>query len=326
VTNVLQTQTTVGNTVHDYSPFRHLLVPLDGGPDAERVLPYVKHIATHSAADITLLQAITRTSAATEPFFVPGLGYDPLALSRAIDQESSAASRYLDSVIFELQPSVGTVRAFTPTGQPSEAILAHTRGDADIIVMATRGRAYPERALLGSVADEVVRNAQIPVLVVPRTSTHEWPDAGPRRVLVALDDSAIGLGVMEAATRFARQFNADLLLLHVVNPVGAVARGHAPRVSRHVLAGELNNAHEWLASIEAAVPLPKHRISARAVVGASAASTIATVADEEAVDVVAIGTHGRSGLARLVLGSVATGVLQRSKVPVLIVRPTQPQL
>jgi nucleotide-binding universal stress UspA family protein len=76
-------------------------------------------------------------------------------------------------------------------------------------------------------------------------------------------------------------------------------------------------------TVERAVPLPKSQVKARVVIGASPASTIATVADEEAVDVVAIGSHGRGGLARLVLGSVATGVLQRSKVPVLIVRPAE---
>jgi nucleotide-binding universal stress UspA family protein len=322
---VAQTQVAVDNTIQDFSPFRRVLVPLDGGPDAERVLPYVKHIASQPAAEITLLQAISRTSA-TEPFFVPGLGYDPLALSRTVDQESGAASKYLQSVSDRLQDSGTVVRAITPTGQPADTIVAHTRGDPELIVMATRGRAYPARAVLGSVADEVVRTAHLPILLVPQTATREWPATGPRKVLVALDDSPASLGVVKSATRFAAQFNADVLLLHVVNPVGPVARSHAPRVARQILGGEINNAHEWLATVERAVPLPSSQVNARVEIGASAASTIAAVADEEAADVVAIGTRGRGGLARLVLGSVATGVLQRSKVPVLIVRLTEHEL
>lgn len=84
---------------------------------------------------------------------------------------------------------------------------------------------------------------------------------------------------------------------------------------------ELETAREWLAGLETGLRQQINQVRSRVVIGASTASTIAAVADEEAADLVAIATHGRGGLARLVLGSVATSVLQRSKAPVLLIRP-----
>jgi nucleotide-binding universal stress UspA family protein len=111
--------------------------------------------------------------------------------------------------------------------------------------------------------------------------------------------------------------------MHVVTPVGAVARSHAPRVARDVLNTELETAREWLTRLEGDLHQQGNHVRSRVAIGASTASTIATVADEEAADLVAIATHGRGGLARLVLGSVATSVLQHSKAPVLVIRPYQ---
>jgi nucleotide-binding universal stress UspA family protein len=320
VHGVAQTQVRTSDIPQAHSTFRDILVPLDGSPGGERVLPYVKQLATQSSASVTLLQAIDPASA-THGFFVPGLGYDPLALSRAADHQANEASKYLESIASDFRALGVETRTITPSAPPADAILAHARGGADLIAMATRARGYPARAVLGSVADEVVRNAQIPILVVPPTSAHEWSSAGPRRALVALDDSALSVAIVEPAARLAGQSGADVVLMHVVAPVGAVARGHTPRIARDVLRTELETAREWLAGLETGLRQQINQVRSRVVIGASTASTIAAVADEEAADLVAIATHGRGGLARLVLGSVATGVLQRSKAPVLLIRP-----
>ena len=271
------------------------------------------------ALNVTLLRATNPRS--ETGFFVPGLGYNPLALPRAADLEAANAVAYLGPIAARLRASGVETGTSTAVGRAADVILDRARGDIDLIAMATRGRDYPARTLLGSVADAVVRKAQIPILLVSETCTRLWREGGPRKMLIAVDESAVATSILKPATAFARQVGAMLFLLHVVDPVAPSASAHAPVVARRVIRTELSSARTWLDRIGQGSALELEVPASRVVLGAHVASTIVRVAEDEGADIIAMSTHGRGGLRRLVLGSVATNVLQRSTVPVLLVRP-----
>jgi nucleotide-binding universal stress UspA family protein len=124
------------------SGYRRVLVPLDGHPLGERVLPYVKRVAARTSASVTLLRATNPPGATRDPFFVPGLGYDPLALPRAADLETDRAVAYLEPSAARLRASGVETRTTTTAGSAADVIVDCGRGDVDLIAMATRARQY----------------------------------------------------------------------------------------------------------------------------------------------------------------------------------------
>jgi len=191
---------------------------------------------------------------------------------------------------------------------------------ASLIVMSTHAHGGLGRWLYGSVADEVLRRVPIPVLLVSAVCSRTWSEDQPLRVLVPLDGSILASEALVPASDLAASLGGKIILLGVVEPSAAVYVD-APIQARSDPTKEEAEAVVYLdkaaADLRASTLVP---ISTRVVHG-EAAATIAKVAREAEADVIAMATHGRSGLARLVLGSVATGTLQQSSVPVLMYRP-----
>jgi nucleotide-binding universal stress UspA family protein len=319
--------------------YRTILVPLDGSPLAERALPYASVLARGSGAHLALVRVPheePRTDAPESTTLAWATGTEPLIErttgrgGAAAPEDEGAAPRgpadYLEDVAAGLalpQTAVAVV-----SGPPAAGILGEARDrTADLIVMATHGRSGLGRWLYGSVADDVLRHADRPVLLVPATAPPTPlapPDAGSRRVLVALDGSPFAEAALGPAQDLAQALGAGLVLLRVVEPPGAAfggARGEAPSDP----AGELADARAYLDTVAGRLPAPPESGPGAAPVGqahaGAPAQTITAVAGKEAVSAIAMATHGRSGLARAVLGSVATEVLHRTAVPVLLVRP-----
>jgi nucleotide-binding universal stress UspA family protein len=193
--------------------------------------------------------------------------------------------------------------------------------NAGLIVMASHARDGLVRWLTGSVADEVVRNSSVPVLVV-RAEDSAWsPGEGSARVVVGLDGSELAEAGLEAAADLADAAGAELLLVRVVQPPDYVAKTHAPVAAAAVIREDIAAAEAYLHDIAAMQKELGRLVATRVVLGASPAFSLSRVANEEGVDVMAVATHGRGGLTRFALGSVATSLLHDSPVPLLVVRP-----
>ncbi|MEX2314462.1 MAG: universal stress protein, partial [Thermomicrobiales bacterium] len=162
----------------------------------------------------------------------------------------------------------------------------------------------------GSVADAVLREVAIPVLLIPVASDRTWPEDQRLGLLIALDGSAFSEEVLEPASELGRWLDADIHLVSAVEPTGARAAWTA-----------LADAEEYLQRIAQRLRAAGRMVQVHAVAGAPA-TAIATVAQQEQVDLIAMATHGRGGLSRLVMGSVAAAILQQADLPVLVVRPT----
>lgn len=290
--------------------YQSILVPLDGSRIAERVLPYVEILAKASRARVHFIRVVP----------------DPGVLASASVEDQAKAMRdaeaYLEGFATTWTGSP-IFYAAVYSGDPVETIVEAARArNADLIVMSTHGRSGVGRALYGSVADGVVRRACAPVLVIPAAGEHPWPTDRVARILVPLDGSSFAEEVLGPTTDLATTLGAAALLLRVVEPPSyAYAAGYPHDFLEYDLEAEVEEARRYLDAVSEV--LQKAGISAETVVtaGRDTAFEILEVVREQQVDAIAMATHGRGGPMRAVLGSVASGVLQRGTVPLLLFRP-----
>lgn len=299
-----------------------LLVPLDGSTAGEGCLPLAVNVARCSGARLHLAhvhvpyepaELLANTSFQWEG--VDLAEYDQKEIVRETDYlrewEERLADRGtdVDSRVIE-----GTPIADELAGYAEEVA-------ADLIVMSSRGRSALARALLGSVSDEVVRKAPAPVLVIHPADREREADTTGRveHVLVALDGSKAGEAALGPAQELARATGARLSLIHVISDptyLGPRITGLRPTHFEP----ELDGAMDYLEGV--AEMLRYEGLEAEPVIirGDDVASAIAGVADEEDVDLVAVATHGFTGVRRAVLGTVTDGLLKKTTRPLLVAR------
>jgi len=195
--------------------------------------------------------------------------------------------------------------------------IAGTAADlgCDLIVMGTHGRRGIKHLLLGSVAENVIRSVAIPVLSL--RPTVELPAHGPKRHLVAHDFSDRSAAAVEVAGSWAEKLNAEITLLHVVEPVVYPEFYAINVLSDDVMTRLRDRAIEELDRAAREI-LGDRPVNTVVLIG-RAADTLIAEAQPEDYDLVIMGTRGLSGLEQLVLGSVAESVLRRCPVPLLTV-------
>lgn len=308
--------------VRNTSPFRSILVPLDGSPLAEQALPLAAHIAQRAGSKLRLVLAHQ----------LPSAPVDSLAakLFTSIELATRKSERsYLRGIQARLREG-GTrlSSAVTLTGKAGPELARYVRElGIDLVVMATHGRGGIRRAWLGSVADHLIRTLDVPVLLVRPQEGKAAPDRPPGvgPILVPLDGSPLAEAALDAAVALARIWDAEVTLLQVVRPVLLSADPALPRPSAYdedLTASCRQQAQDYLDDIVERMRGQGLRATGVAVVAWNAAEAILEVARPERVSIVALATHGRGGLRRLVLGSVADKLVRGADVPLLVYRPT----
>ena len=289
-----------------------ILVPLDGSIAAEAVLPYVERIATAANVRISLFAAVDRPRDWGED-----TGGD-------LKGERHEAESYLRRLQARLASATGNdVEAEVVASDPAAGILAaaETR-HPDLIAMTTHGRSGVARWVLGSVAAKVLHATHTPLLLVrPPADGKQGNTSSLKKLLVPLDGSDLSASVLPFAGDLAKRLEASVVLFHavyepVMNYPGAEAVFDTP-----VLEGMEAGAREFLAS--AGNGLTEQGVKAEVVAAiGNATDAIVWAAEREGADLIVMSTHGRSGIGRIVLGSVADGVVRRTSLPVILVRPT----
>jgi nucleotide-binding universal stress UspA family protein len=273
-------------------PDEGMIVPLDGSKLAEVALPYAEEIGARTGSDIILLSVLEYSDMV-----------DMSYLQKIARVTKFHAKKYL------IIPSSKEVNVFTTTcvGNPAESIVdfACTSGHK-LIVMATHGRSGLGRWAVGSVADKVVRApSNLPVMLVRGRKNR--PDVCQKRLLktalVPLDGSSASQAVIPYIRRFALSLEMELILLQVV------PENHDTKA----------NAEFYLQAQCAELKNQGITASYRIKVGAPA-DEIIDIADELAVDLVAMSTRGRTGMPFWTVGSVAQKVLLGGHTPLLLVR------
>ncbi len=279
---------------------KRIVVPLDGSEAAEAVLPQVRRLIKGGSAELVLVRA-------TLPMPADGFA--------AVDQGSIAeADAYVTSFAKKLKDEGIRARGISRVGAAARTILDVAEDErATLVALATHGRSGVARALLGSVAEAVLRKAPVPVLAVRPFWSYEVVTSRPeerpiRNVLVPLDGSENSMAVVPRAVELAKLTGARVVLLHAPEPGGAWQSADGGT-------GEALRGLEIVART-----FGKEGIATRTVVepGDPASAILAQCRPNE-IDLVAMATHGRTGLARLIVGSVTEKVLRSAEVPLLIV-------
>lgn len=283
---------------------QRILVPLDGSALSEAALPWAEVLAERTGATLILLRAAV----------VRGLLTNDLLQAEV--QAVREAEAYVERMAEPLRARGRSVEVAVPYGEPGEAIVeASTWRLADAIVMATHGRSGLGRWVYGSVADHVLRRATVPVFLVRAGLASPARAELPRTVVVPLDGSEVAEAALPWAVALARLFGAGLALLRVVE-LPTFSEGLAPRTTE-LEAAEVE-AQRYLEGVGQALRRDGLELICAVRLGAPAV-TIAAYARELGSSLVAMATHGRSAMARLVYGSVAAGVLREATVPLLLV-------
>lgn len=288
--------------------FRSILVPLDGSAFAEHALPHALALARRTGAGLDLVGA------------VPDIPEDVM-------ETEARAHDYLAGVVHRVRAAAtGPVAPVVVRGRPADAVSEYAaRARTDLIVLTTHGRGPLSRFWLGSMTTELIPRAPTAVLVV---RPDERPpdlaaDPAPRRILIPLDGSGFAEQVVPLATAVGGLTGAAYRLLRVVPPlqVGGWDGTDADPTTNRTVAEELAAAaRAYLAAVKAHTPAVG---AAETEVAVTWPPATAILADAEAhrADLIAMATRGRSGLDRMLLGSVADKVVRGSTVSVLLRRP-----
>ena len=308
--------------------YTKVIVPLDGSELSEQALPYARLVARSIAAPIELLQA-----------------YDILpprllgSRARSVVNQLEAGAR--SSALAELEParqrleSAGhSVSTAARRGPAADAIAAHAGADpAALVVMCTHGRGGISRWVMGSATDKVLHTIPNPMLIVRAGGPIGAPEASLQDVVVPLDGSELSEQALPYAVSIAAALSAGIVVLRITPTEGYYRRelvmaspdmGAVPDVdplsASELVAEDAAGAASYLSDVRNRLETD-HAGSLRTehIVHDNIAETII---DRAAVrrSLVAMSTHGRSGMGRVVLGSITDRVVRHGSTPVLVVR------
>jgi nucleotide-binding universal stress UspA family protein len=168
-----------------------ILVPLDGSPLSESALPYAVGLASDGGARLVLAR------------IVAGAKHEE-QVSRESSQTLNDTRRYLERVGADLRSQTLSVEIVARGGDPNTELLDLSETlSADLIVMGTHGRSGFGRWIYGSVADELLRHATTPVMLVPGGTLRPWPAQRPPKLLVTLDGSPLSEAILRPIPQLA---------------------------------------------------------------------------------------------------------------------------
>ncbi len=286
------------------TPFKKILCPLDFSEASSHAFDYARTFASVFHAELILLHVspnITDAYVALLPDFpnhpVPG--------------EEDVAARFAEFV----GDRPDTARKVIKAGTPYIQILDFATEEAvDLIIMGAKGHSKFERLLLGTTGEKVARNSCKPVLTV-----HPKPDGLPiKKILVPIDFSELSYAVLPTVAAIADKFQAEISLLHVVE-TGQAAQGRKSQAEAHEYFERIRDrlSQQW------ELPAEFTRLQTRKFIrhnSSSAGYGIVEFAQDWDVDLLVMATHGRTGLDKVLLGSVTEKVIRIAPYPVLSLR------
>lgn len=296
--------------------YRRLLVPLDGSRLAEAVLPIAARLGKACHASVLLLHVLERGA----PAAVHGERH-----LQALDE----AEAYLAEVAAGLRAQGVTVETHAhevPEGHVPRSIAAHAGEEgADLILITTHGSGGLQQLLFGSVAQQVLGQTTVPVLLTRPSAEIAPPAFEPKRILVPLDRTQFAERALGPAVDIARLLGASVHLVTVVPTVGtttgelqAVAQV-LPTSLRAALDLQEEESAEYLEGVAAHLRAQGVPVTTEVRRGETAAS-LAQEAGEPDVGLVVLATHGRAGMRAAFAGSIADRLLDHTHIPILLLR------
>lgn len=284
--------------------FEKILVPLDGSSVAESVLPYAKGLALKFDAEITLLGV-----------YEPGATYTENLYGSYLKTVSSIIKNDLG----DLGLKDPKIKIEVVAGKPAAEILTYAdKENIALIILARYGSSGESPGTIGSVALRVLRIASKPVLII----RHPADDTVKHnilitKILVPLDDSKVGEAALPYAEALAQKFEAELVLLNIVEPAPSSRSDRSSAVYRARNKEDERIALDYINNMTKSIKA-KGLITSGMVLAGYPADAIIKYSEEHAIDLIAISTHGRSGDSRWAIGSVTDKILYHGTIPVIV--------
>jgi nucleotide-binding universal stress UspA family protein len=281
---------------------RHILFPLDFSAAGTATVPYVRELANHFHARVTVLSVVPPTWITPPGLIPPPAGSDPVALRNTVQGHLDQLA--LDNL--ESQPA-----RLTALGDPAEKIAEFTRDNAvDLVMLPTHGHGLFRGLLLGSVTAKVLHDVHCPVWTAAHAEKQHTATV-PRKILCAVDGSEKTLALAQWAADFSRQMGATLQLLHVVRTISDWLALESEQALQEELRAESRSRIEALLK-SGGLDLPL-RVAVGEIV-----SAITEEARQEGAELIVLGR----GAMHETLGRLRThvpGIIQRSPCPVISV-------
>ena len=297
--------------------YTQLIVPLDESSVAEQVLPYARYLTEGLKVPLELITAVDVAGIATSN------ADEVKNFSKFVGDIRMASETYLNRIAKMFPESA--VTCSVNTGKPEAVIIEKAKQNkGTLIAMATHGRSGLNRWFLGSVAEKVLRGTSNPLLLVRAVQDEKANgQLNLQSIIVPLDTSEAAETALSDATELAKRLNASIILAHVYNLPLASYFGsgdyYNPRYKS--LATQLKGeSHKYLEEKVADVKQRGLEKVAPIFLEGSPAEEIIALGRRHPNSLIAMTTHGRSGLQRWVLGSVTEKVVRGAENPVLVVR------
>ena len=299
--------------------YKMIMVPTDGSGFDREAIGVALRIAERTDAKIRLVRVL-----ATGAIF-------DMTATAGRSSASDEAQSGRDAALSELYALAAECRAMSKAditvdlhGGPVDDVLQGyaRRHDVDLIVISTHGRSGISRLSLGSVTDSLIRHTTIPVLVVKPAASYLNPQISKafKRIVVPLDGSTLAEQILPRVLALAKIEDAEITLLNVLIPHSysqkEMVDSRLPWWDK-----DISLAQAYLFRAAAKLRRGGAIVTTDIVIGENVASAIGDFAGRERADLIAIATHGRGGLARLIRGSVADAVMHSSRLSMLVLKP-----
>jgi len=299
-----------------------ILIPLDGSDLAEMALDPAIRLADRTEATVVLTAVVSDLPP------VPLAAGDGELVSGWFQEEEERAQRYLEGIrkgILIKRPEM-EVEIHVELGPVARTILAHAaESQVDLIALTSHGRGTWQRAWLGSVADEIIRKAHRPVLLLRKDDASrtlfEAADS-PRRVLIPLDGSSAAEQVLDPLTPVLSGSGGRVTLVSVLLRPFPLASTYLPHAVEEgtLLEEREKRTRAYLEEVAKRWDPPGVTVDTAVIASDDVASALLTHAETHDVDLLALSTRGRGGVSRLLMGSVADKLVRGARLPVFAVR------
>jgi nucleotide-binding universal stress UspA family protein len=298
---------------------RKILIPLDGSKNAESILPYARYLANNLKLPIELLEVVDIIEALRSMSAADGLFAERLA-----EDDIRRSGEYLATIArsFSGMPVRTTVRQ----GHPAEIIIETAAGEKDtLIAMASHGRSGLNRFLLGSVAEKVLRGTENPLLLVrAKDRAPSEGEAALKSIIVPLDGSKLAEAALLFVQDLAQQLRLGVILLRAYAvPYGVYSAGEGfydPVNLQAFLARLREEARDYLERHTAELKGKGLADVSYVLAEGLSADEIIKFGSTTPNNLIAMCSHGYSGVKRWMLGSVTETVARHSSDPVLVLR------
>ena len=306
--------------------YTRILTPLDGSEVSEHVLPYVRSLASSLSIPLSLLLAIEPDHPTIGQSLNPSLHWHETESHRR-----GHAEEYLASVASRLRGAGVSVDSITPGSEPATAIVDEAAKDpGTLIAMSSHGRSGLARWWMGSVADKVLHMADNPLLLIrSQAQAPATQESKPERLIVPVDGSELAEEILPHVVHLSRAMDLPVELVRVTmseaeyyQAMSMGLRVLPPTMPSFQSFSEGMDGEAFQYLVEIRERLERQGVAtvhARLLQG-SPADSIVDLATSSGHSLVVMTTHGRSGVGRMVLGSVAERVVRQSGGPVLLIR------